>query len=173
MKYKLLSLFALMLVAGTAPAAAQVDLEGAWKPVAIWGDTQERGKWSFETAQPGLFLFHDGHYSFMYLDSDKARPLMPAYPTRASIPEKDLRIITEGFVANAGVYSVEGNKLTTRPSIAWWPNFMEGGHNEWTIEGQGDIVTISIQGGARAQKDGTQIPVPEGRSYSIRLKRIR
>ena len=47
------------------------------------------------------------------------------------------------FVANSGTYQVKEGKLETKPIVALWPNFMEGGSATYSYVVEGDALTLS------------------------------
>lgn len=119
-----LSLFGLATLA--TPLLAQTELNGAWTYVEVSGHDSE-GDWQWKPVQPSLYIFLDGYYSIMYVRGSEARPLMAEEANRETITDEQMRSIFMPFVANSGTYEISGSTLTTRPMVALWPNFMEGG----------------------------------------------
>jgi len=114
----------------TTPLPAQSDLNGAWSIVEMSGHNAE-GDWESNPVQPSLYIFMDGYYSIMLVSGSEARPLMAEDATRASITDEEMRSIFMQFIANSGTYEVSGSTVTTKPMVALWPNFMEGGSSQF------------------------------------------
>ncbi len=125
-----LAMFVLNYATLATPLCAQTELNGAWTYVEVSGHTSE-GDWEWKPVQPSLYLFMDGHYSIMYVMGSESRPLMADDATREGITDEQMRSIFMPFVANSGTYQVTGSTLTTKPTVALWPNFMEGGSAEF------------------------------------------
>lgn len=135
-------LIAIVAFAGTPSLSAQNELIGVWQAVERSG-TGPEGEWTDETIQPSLYLFVDGYYSIMFVGGSEARPLLAEDATRESLTTEQLRSIFMTFVANSGTYEIDGSSLTVRPSVALWPNYMEGGSTtyEYMIEGDELVLT--------------------------------
>ena len=61
---------------------------------------------------------------------------------------EQLRSVCSGafFSANSGTYEVSGSSLTTRPMVAKWPNFMDGGSAWSTYRVEGGYLHLSTEG---------------------------
>ena len=145
---------------GASPAWAQSDLNGVWEIVEAFGHNAE-GDWNVENVQPSLFIFMDGYYSIALVRGNEPRPLMPEGTTWDTMTEDQLRSVCSGdyFSANSGIYEVSESSLTTRPMVAKWPNFMEGGSATYTFRLDGDMLTLSREG--------------EGWNWTNKLRRLR
>ena len=168
MKYVrlLLVLFSIALVGCTPQAtetpdeatdvAEQSPLNGAWETVGMSGTNADGDDWKLEHVQPSLYVFQDGYYSEMLVQGNEARPLMADDATRESLTDEEIRSMFMTFIANSGTYEVEGSSVTTRPMVALWPNFMEGGFYTFTYRMEGEWLYLSgerdIYGGAYTQK---------------------
>ncbi len=150
-----ISAVALLFAAG--PLLAQTELNGAWQGVDVWGRNTD-GDWKLENVQPSLYLFLDGYYSIMYVAGDEPRPLMPDTATRSTITEEQMRSIFMTFVANSGTYEVDGSAVTTKPMVALWPNFMEGGSETFTYRIENDALFLTSSG--------------EGWEFTVELRRL-
>ena len=83
--------------------------------------------------QPSIYLFTKKHYSITYVSSDAPRPAMDDL-SKATAAE--LRsVFVDSFIANAGTYEMKDGKLTTRPTVAKSPGFMQ----------DGNFVTMSVK----------------------------
>lgn len=123
---------------GAPPAATQDPIEGAWRHVATAtpGATQPR-------ARPGFYLFADGYYSITRVDADSARPHFPA--DRSTASAELLTQIWGPFTAQAGEYSIEGSRLTTRPLVAKNPAVMSPGtFNRYEIRIAADTLWLRV-----------------------------
>jgi len=129
-----LKLFALVGVA-TSPAFGQ-SLEGVWKPVQVVVDSgPDRGRHTNDV-QPGQLIFTKHHYSMMFVQGFKARP-MP----RDSASNEDLAPLFIPFTANAGTYVRKGSTLTFSPTVAKNPRVMSGSTPmTFTIRTKGDTL---------------------------------
>ena len=111
----------MMILTLGAVARAQ-SIVGVWK-LTEETTTGEGGK-TRAISQPSLFIFTKGHYSIMWIPSDKERAIVD--PTVASADE--LRsIYVDSFIANSGKYDYARGKLSLWPSVAKSPSFMRGG----------------------------------------------
>ena len=147
-----------LVCTSTTPLLGPAELNGAWKMAEASGYTAE-GEWESNPVQPGLYIFQDGYYSIMYVRGSEARPLMAEDATRVSITDEQMRSIFMPFVANSGTYEVDGSTLVTKPMVALWPNFMEGGEATYTYGVEGNDLHLSAKG--------------EDWEWKIRLERLR
>lgn len=137
---------------------ARMDIEGAWELVEAWGRGAV-GEWQLQDPQPSVYLFAGGYYSIMYVNSDRARPNVPAGTQRQQISEELLRRIFEPFNANSGTYRLQGSTLTTNPIVALVPNFV----------GEGNVYTVRREG-----SDGLVLTrTGEDFQGNYRLRRLR
>jgi len=134
------------------PAAPANPLAGAWSVSAITGADGV----TIDPAQPGLFVFTDGHYSAVYTPGAEPRP---ASATHFVATDEEALAQFQSFIVNAGTYSVDGSTITFRPSIARAPEFV-GGQATAEFEIAGDVLTLRYQtivsaGGANAPDVGS------------------
>lgn len=111
-----------LMILMLATAAQAQSIVGVWK-VTEETTTGEKGK-TRAISQPSLFIFTKGHYSIMWITSDKERPIVDARTVSAD----ELRsIYVDSFVANGGKYDYIRGMLSLWPSVAKSPSFMHGG----------------------------------------------
>jgi hypothetical protein len=127
-----------------APLLAQAELNGAWALVEVSGHGAE-GDWEWDPVQPSLYIFMDGYYSIMLVSGSEARPLMPDDANRESITDEQMRSIFMTFIANSGTYEISGDVLATKPMVALWPNFMEGGSDAVTFRIESGMLIFSYE----------------------------
>ena len=139
--------FGLGLHANAGLVWAQSDLNGAWEIVEASGHNAQ-GDWKLENVQPSLYIFMDGYYSIAQVNGNEARPLMPEGTTWDTMTEEQLSSVCSAavFSANSGTYEVDGSSLTTKPMVAKWPNFMEGGSASHTYLVENDMLTLAQEG---------------------------
>jgi hypothetical protein len=122
----------LIILSSSALSQAQNDLEGVWQQTEfsfISDDTS----YSIKSPQPSLYIFGKKYYSIMYVQGEQPRPLMPEGSYRRTLTDKNIRDIFMPFIANSGVYTVRGSKITYNPIVALEPNFMTGGSGQFTF----------------------------------------
>lgn len=156
---QVLSASLMTFAVGVCPLAAQQSLQGSWTIVENWGHDTEAGEWRNENVQPSLYIFLDGHYSIAKVNGDQARPLVAEDATRASLTAEQAASVWLLYTSNSGTYETTSSTLTTHPTVALWPNFMEGGSETFTFEVEGDELLLSQTG--------------EGFSWNARLRRLR
>jgi hypothetical protein len=107
-------------VSATQAVSGQ-SLVGTWKPVEIVVDSgPDRGRHTSDV-QPGLLIFTKRHYSMMFVQGFKARPLPSDSATNEQVA---LSFIP--FTANAGTYQKRDSTVILSPSIAKNPRVMSG-----------------------------------------------
>jgi hypothetical protein len=135
-------LVAIVALVGPHALSAQNELVGVWQAVERSG-TGPEGEWTDQPVQPSLYIFADGYYSIMFVAGSESRPLLAEDATRDGLTEDQLRSIFMTFVANSGTYEIEGSSLTVRPTVALWPNYMEGGSTIYEYEIEGDELVLT------------------------------
>jgi hypothetical protein len=132
-------------IAFTATTTAQSrGIEGAWRLTEVT-TTGANGGTKMMT-QPSIYLFTKKHYSITYVSSDAPRPAMDDL-SKATAAE--LRsVFVDSFIANAGTYEMKDGKLTTRPTVAKSPGFMQDG-NFVTMSAKinGNVLTLTTESG--------------------------
>src|SRR5688572_21224154 len=108
-----------LLSAGTAEAqsraaASAAALEGAWSRI----ESGPAAGTTRNPTPPGVMLFVDGHYSWVYLSGPQPRPPMPGPNGTAA----ELRAVLGPIVAEAGTYEVSGQTMTRRRIVSKNPN---------------------------------------------------
>ena len=112
-----LTLVALVGVA-TSPAIGQ-SLEGVWKPVQFIVDSgPDRGRHTTDV-QPGQLIFTRHHYSMLFVQGFKARPV----PSDSASQEELGRAFIP-FTAQGGTYERKGRTLNLSPTVAKHPRIM-------------------------------------------------
>ena len=107
-----------------AGQSRQGPLEGAWEAA---GD------------QPGLVLFTEGHYSFMFVWRSRELFADAANPTDA-----ESLAAWGGIITNSGTYEVSGSVVRLRIMVAKHPNAMaEGGLSTFEYSIQGDTLRMN------------------------------
>jgi len=130
MKY-VMTLIALVVAAttisGQAPAAN--PLIGAWK---------------VDGAQPGLYLFTKGHYSFTRIQG----AALPDYPSNDKATDADKVAVFNTLYLNSGTYTVTGNTLATKALMAKSKFAIGGAGNQYdfTITGNALVLTQKPSG---------------------------
>jgi hypothetical protein len=106
---------------------------GAWRVVEFSRDSS--GTRISREAQPGLYLFTHRHYSFTRVEGSTPRRDFPDELRRTSDTYLE---IWGPFVAQAGTYEVQGDRLTTRPAVSKNPSGMVPNNfaaHTWRIAG--------------------------------------
>ena len=70
-----------------------------------------------------------------------------------------MRSVFMSFVANSGTYEISGSTVTTKPMVALWPNFMEGGSREYQHAIENGMLVLTAEG--------------EGWRWTAKLRRLR
>jgi len=93
------------------------------------------GAWKVDGAQPGLYLFTKGHYSFSRV---QGMPL-PEYPSNDKATDADKVAVFNTLYLNSGTYTVTGNTLATKAMMA---------KSKFAIGGAGNQYEFAITGNA-------------------------
>lgn len=121
MPHRKLALTLLLFAAGvlgfrSAPTLSPSDeIKGAWRVEDTTLKTPDGERYTFK--HPGVFIFTNTHYSWMWVTKDGPRNPISDKPTEAEL----LAAFTP-FGANAGTYIVKGDQLTITPVVAKVPN---------------------------------------------------
>ena len=133
-----------LLALGVGPAGAQGSVHGAWRIVETWGHNPQSGEWRTENVQPSVFLFMDGYYSIAYVRGEEARPLMPEDAIRRDLTAEQAAAVWIPYTSNSGTHEITQTTIVTRPIVAVWPNFMEGGSAVYTYSVDGDKMQLTF-----------------------------
>jgi hypothetical protein len=68
---------------------------------------------------------------------------MPEGANRVDLSAEQTAAVWIPYISNSGMYEITPSTITTRPMVALWPNFMEGGSATYTYEVQGDMLRLS------------------------------
>ena len=103
------------------------------------------GAWKVEGAQPGLYVFTRGHYSFARIQGDKP---LPDYPSNDKATDADKVAVFNALYLNTGTYTVTGNTLATKAMVAKSAFAIGGAGNQYafTITGNSLVLTQKPSG---------------------------
>ena len=148
-----LTLFALVGVA--ASSAVGQSLEGVWKPVQIVVDSgPDRGRHTSDV-QPGQLIFTKHHYSMLFVQGFKARPI----PSDSASQEELGRAFLP-FTAQAGTYQRKGSTLMLSPTVAKNPRVMSRNTPlSFTIRIKGDTLSGRATAGPGAGMELTWVRI--------------
>jgi hypothetical protein len=110
-------------------------MQGAWRLTEF-----RPGGGTAVTNPPSLFLFAEGHYSILYVNTADGKRTF-AKPDTVSSAEKVRAYDT--FIANAGTYVVAGDTLVIRPLVSKHPNYMGGGEDRFMTRHAGDTLWLT------------------------------
>jgi hypothetical protein len=98
------------------------------------------GAWKVEDAQAGLYVFTRSHYSFSRVQPGRS---LPDYPSNDKATAADKAAVFDALYLNAGTYTVTGNMLSTKASMAKSKFAIGGAGNqyEFTIAGNSLVLT--------------------------------
>lgn len=102
------------------------------------------GAWKVDGAQPGLYLFTRGHYSFARIQGDP----LPEYPSNDKATDADKVAVFNTMYLNTGSYTVTGNTLATKAMVAKSKFAIGGAGNqyEFAITGSSLVLTQKPSG---------------------------
>ncbi len=114
----------LCLLAGCQQVAVEAPgpLEGSWRISEI-RIVSKRGEYIDSEPQPGLFIFHEEHYSMVWM------PFGEPLADFAEIwkPSDEEKLTSwNSIVVNAGTYTYTESTVTTVPLVAKTPEFAGG-----------------------------------------------
>jgi hypothetical protein len=127
-----------LLLAGISESWAQQSIKGVWQVVEI--TTTGPNASTNSSPQPGLWIFTDKHYTYMTVNTDKPRPVVPA----AKMTDKDRADAYRGFVASGGTYEIKGDQITMKVFVARSPETMRSGSvfgNTYKLDGK--VLTVT------------------------------
>ena len=126
-------------VSGQTPRTTN-PLIGAWKVTQIDNPNQP----PITNLRASLYVFTERYYNFARI----SRPL-PAYPSNDKATEADKAAVFDAMYLNAGSYTVSGNMLTTKVTVAKSAFVMEGpgAQYEFTVSGNTLVLTQKPSGG--------------------------
>jgi hypothetical protein len=135
-----------LIVGAFAPALGQT-LRGTWKPVEVVIDSgADRGRHTTDV-QPGLLIVTKGHYSLMFVNGFKPRPL----PSDSATDEQ-LGLSFLPFTANAGTYQRKDSTIVFSPSVAKNPRVMAGRAFTMVVRVKGDTMWVRPVAGGPGTK---------------------
>ena len=141
MKLLRMTVVGLLLAASAPPVLAAPDnpLPGAWHVVSVhWrsaDDTQ-----SIESAQPGLFIFTDDHYSLMWVPINEPRT---AFKELSKPTADEMQAGFRSVVFNAGHYQQTDSGIVSTAIIAKVPGF-EGGKQYFRFRLDGERMLLTM-----------------------------
>src|SRR5437867_2725471 len=102
------------------------------------------GAWKVDGAQPGLYLFTKGHYSFSRVQGTA----LPDYPSNDKATDADKVAVFNTLYLNSGTYTVTGNTLATKAMVAKSKFAIGGAGNQYdfTITGNALVLTQKPSG---------------------------
>ena len=145
MKNVILSSLTLLLLFTFTFAAAQ-SIKGAWEYEKVIVNNQD-GETVIDEMQPSLLMFMDKHYSIAFVRSTEARELLPEGVNRENMTPEQWKNMGMTYVSNSGVYEISGNKINLMPTIAFFPNYMNGGSVSWEFEVKEKELILYFSGG--------------------------
>ena len=130
MKY-VMTVFAIVVAAATVSGQAP-----AGNPLI--------GAWKVDGAQPGLYVFTKGHYSFSRVQGTA----LPEYPSNDKATDADKVAVFNTLYLNSGTYTVTGTMLATKAMIAKSKFAIGGAGNqyEFAIAGNSLVLTQKPSG---------------------------
>lgn len=129
-----------------AAATAATPLDGAWRRVSATLTAPDTNA-TTTFAQPSVYLYTGGYYSYFAFTREPAKPL--------STPATDAEKVAafDSFVSQAGRYRVQDSTVTLDVLAARVPNAM-GTSRTATFRVQGDTLVMTTEG--RSPRDTTQ-----------------
>jgi hypothetical protein len=102
------------------------------------------GAWKVDGAQPGLYIFTKGHYSFARIQG----AALPDYPSNDKATAADKAAVFDTLYLNTGTYTVTGNTLATKAMVAKSKFAIGGAGNQYdfTITGSALVLTQKPSG---------------------------
>ncbi len=116
-------------------------LMGAWKVTEI-ADTNGP---AITNPQPGLYIFAGQHYSFARINGTKP---LPNYPSNDKATDAEKVTVFNQLYLNTGTYTVSGNMLHTKATVAKSAFAIGGAGNqyEFTVNGNSLVLTQKPSG---------------------------
>jgi len=132
-------ILAIFLLTAFTNAQGKKSIEGVWKlaEIVVTGS----GAATASNPQPGLIFFGKKHYSFMYVGSDKERPI---YAGAAPTPEEKIAAF-DSLIASSGNYEIAGTSMVIRPVVARNPGFAGGGFATYQFKLEGKTLWLTIK----------------------------
>ena len=97
------------------------------------------GAWKVEGAQPGLYIFTRGHYSFARIQG----AALPEYPSNDKATDADKVAVFNTLYLNTGTYTVTGNTLATKAMVAKSKFAIGGAGNQYEFAIAGNSLTLT------------------------------
>ncbi|MGA8029303.1 MAG: lipocalin-like domain-containing protein [Bryobacteraceae bacterium] len=142
MKTTLGFLCALLLTSGIAPAQQEsTSLRGAWQVTNV--QMTGANARTVTNPQPGLYLFTGKYFSLMMVMGDHPRPIHPTLPEMPKASAQEILAVYGPYVANTGMYEVNGGALIMHPTVSKNPELM-GGSVTYSFEIHGNSLTLKM-----------------------------
>ena len=97
------------------------------------------GAWRVDGAQPGLYIFTRGHYSFARIQG----AALPEYPSNDKATDADKVAVFNTLYLNTGTYTVTGNTLATKAMVAKSKFAIGGAGNQYEFAVNGNNLTLT------------------------------
>ena len=97
------------------------------------------GAWKVDGAQPGLYLFTKGHYSFSRIQGNA----LPDYPSNDKATDADKVAVFNTLYLNTGTYTVTGNTLATKAMMAKSKFAIGGAGNQYDFAITGNSLVLT------------------------------
>ena len=108
---------------------------GAWKVTEIADGNGQ----PITNPQPSLYVFTGQHYSFTRINGTKP---LPDYPSNDKATDADKVAVFNMLYLNSGTYTVTGNMLMTKATMAK-SKFAIGGSNQYEFNVSGTTLTLT------------------------------
>ena len=106
------------------------------------------GAWKVDGAQPGLYIFTKQHYSFSRVQGEP----LPDYPSNDKATDADKIGVFNALFLNAGTYTVVGNTLLTKSTMAKSKFAIGGAGNQYEFAVNGNTLTLTQKPSGAALK---------------------
>ena len=138
------SLLGMLLFAAAVDAqtpATKNPLIGAWSVTELNNPNQP----PITNLRASLYVFSERYYNFARISQ-----ALPAYPSNDKATQADKAAVFDALYLNAGSYTVSGNTLTTKVTVAKSAFVMEGpgAQYEFAVSGKTLVLTQKPSGAA-------------------------
>jgi hypothetical protein len=131
--------FTLVVVAVTAygqSSPAGSPLVGAWRVTEV----TDANAAPITNPQPGMYIFTRQHYSFTRIQGTKP---LPVYPSNDKATDADKVAVFNALYLNAGTYTVTGNTLATKATVAKSAFAIGGAGNQYEFSVTGNNLVLT------------------------------